>query len=96
MPEHPRSEKTLKIKCREVINLPLSIFVSENNFRFETETALSQMVPAWLWSSMFFLTLFMLGLNSVIAGLEGANTGLMDILEARIRRLESFELRMAN
>ena len=54
------------------------------------------MVPAWLWSSMFFLTLFMLGLNSVIAGLEGANTGLMDILEARITRLESFELRMAN
>ena len=46
------------------------------------------MVPAWLWSSMFFLTLFMLGLNSVIAGLEGANTGILDVLESGLKLYE--------
>ena len=46
------------------------------------------------WSFIFFLTLWLLGINSVFATLEAANTGILDIFRAaniKIRR-ESFAL----
>ena len=46
------------------------------------------------WSFIFFLTLWLLGINSVFATLEAANTGILDILriaKVEIRR-ETFAL----
>jgi len=42
--------------------------------------ALSDMEPPWLWSILFFLTLFVLGIDSVFSSVEVVNTTVADFM----------------
>jgi len=42
--------------------------------------ALSDMYPSWLWSIMFFLTLFVLGIDSIFSSIECLNITILDVL----------------
>ena len=42
--------------------------------------ALVDMSPPWLWSILFFFTLFVLGIDSVFSSVEVVNTTIHDML----------------
>ena len=41
------------------------------------------MTPPWLWSILFFLTLFILGIDSVFSSVEVINTTIADLMRER-------------
>jgi len=50
--------------------------------------ALSSMNPGWLWSALFFLTLFLLGINSIFATVEAGNAALIDFLQKKGKKVK--------
>ncbi|CAG5113651.1 Oidioi.mRNA.OKI2018_I69.chr2.g7741.t1.cds [Oikopleura dioica] len=66
----------------EMVNIPIDqlqldgpelIFVSYPQ-------ALADMYPSWLWSIMFFFTLFVLGIDSIFSSIECLNITVLDVL----------------
>ena len=48
--------------------------------------ALVDMSPIWLWAPLFFMTLFIVGIDSVFSGVEVINTTIFDILHEHRRQ----------
>ena len=45
--------------------------------------ALSEMMPPALWSTLFFFTLFVLGIDSIFSSIECVNNSINDLLQQR-------------